>query len=127
MYGDVFGMERQDLVERIGEAFEGVSRKSNDQIGVDARNARFTRNGKCLEEIVGGVRTADLAKDVVTKRLWIDANSSNAIFLCNGKLLCGDGIGSSRFEGVFLERGNIDLLCNDGKQKAQLICREDRG
>ena len=103
MYGQIFGRKRKNLIDRRGEGLEMIAGQSCDQVDIDCVDADLARRFVGAEEIVHRMLATDAQKQIVRKRLGIDADARHAVFLGDCQLFLGDGIGTPRLHRKLIE------------------------
>ena len=104
MHGDVVGRESDGRIDAAAKFFEALPREARDEVAVGDK-AEGAGKFERLPHLFRRVLPADRFERAVGKRLRVDADARDAIFLAEGELLFGEHVGAPRLHRVFAAVG----------------------
>ena len=104
MHGDVVGRESDGRIDAAAKFFKALPREARDEVAVGDK-AEGAGKFERLPHLFRRVLPADRFERAVGKRLRVDADARDAIFLAEGELLFGEHVGAPRLHRVFAAVG----------------------
>ena len=104
MHGDVVGRESDGRIDAAAKFFEALPREARDEVAVGDK-AEGAGKFERFPHLFRRVLPADRFERAVGKRLRVDADARDAIFLAEGELLFGEHVGAPRLHRVFAAVG----------------------
>ena len=105
------------------KAFHGIKGKPGYKIHIDIKKS--VRQLIRPVKIINGVAAPYRFQDRWLKRLRVYAYSGHAVFLKRFEFFVGDGVRTSRLDGVFNKAGQIEGVSQLSQYQLKLIRRQD--
>ena len=124
MHGDIFGREREHLLERGAKAVRRVAGQAGDQVHVHGKAAGRAHEVQRVIDVLRRVATADRFEHAVVERLRVDADAVDPVRTQHVQLVGRDGVGPAGLDGELAQGAEVECRVELRAQRVELARRE---